>query len=102
MPSVKPASQRLCPAQLRAARAILGWTQARLAEAAGVSLRTVKTLEAEGEQTDLLPLPCRPATEARLRTAFEQRGVAFAWPRGAVTVSRACRWSGERSGHQEG
>ena len=34
-------------AQLRAARALIGWTQAQVAEAAGLSIPTIKRMEGE-------------------------------------------------------
>lgn len=36
----------LSPGQMRAARALLGWDQRRLAEASGVSLPTIRRMEA--------------------------------------------------------
>ncbi len=58
--------------QLRAARALLGWSQEKLAEMSGVSLPTIKRLE-PGEDV--------PATKVetmeRLRQAFEAAGVEF-------------------------
>jgi transcriptional regulator with XRE-family HTH domain len=35
--------------QMKAARALLGWDQRRLAEAAGISIPTVRRMEASGE-----------------------------------------------------
>ena len=59
----------LVAAQIRAARALLGWSQARLAEAAAVSLVTVKRLESNGNpQKQTLD-----AVEAALKAA----GVVF-------------------------
>ncbi len=40
----------LSPNQLRAARALLGWDQRQLAEAAGVSLPTIRRMEASDGQ----------------------------------------------------
>ena len=57
--------------QLRAARALLGWSQTHLAEQAGLSLPTVKRVEAE--------LGPRVSEEGRLklRRALEVAGVEF-------------------------
>lgn len=59
--------------QIRAARALLGWSQATLAEAAGVSIITVKRLEASDDM-----FRARTETIAKVRTAVEAAGVAFA------------------------
>ncbi len=57
--------------QLRAARGLLGWSQSKLADRAGLSLPTVKRVEG-----DLGP---RVSDEARnkLRRALESGGVEF-------------------------
>ena len=58
--------------QLRAARALLGWSQERLAEASGVSVPTIKRLE-PGEGL----LQTRVDTLDKLRRALEAEGVSF-------------------------
>lgn len=58
--------------QLRAARAMLGWSQERLAEASGVSLPTIKRLE-PGEG----PLSTKVDTMDKLQRALEAAGVEF-------------------------
>jgi transcriptional regulator with XRE-family HTH domain len=58
--------------QIRAARALLGWDQAKLAEVAGVSIITVKRLEAAGED-----IHAHFATVMKVKTAFENAGVLF-------------------------
>lgn len=58
--------------QLRQARAALGWTQAKVAEAAGVSLPTIKRLES-GQGA----LPVRLETQSLLQRAFEVHGIQF-------------------------
>ncbi|WP_237182118.1 helix-turn-helix transcriptional regulator [Roseomonas marmotae] len=58
------------PAQVRAARGLLGWSQDQLAAASGVPKRTVARLEL-GEGT-----PQR-RTLAAIRTALEAAGVIF-------------------------
>lgn len=59
------------PAQLRAARGLIGWSQTDLAEKSGLSLPTVKRVEAD--------LGIRVSDEARfkLREALEAAGVEF-------------------------
>ncbi|MDP4024006.1 helix-turn-helix transcriptional regulator [Methylobacterium sp. NEAU 140] len=58
--------------QLRAARALLGWSQERLAEASGVSVPTIKRLE-PGEGV----VRTRVQTLMKLRSALEAAGIAF-------------------------
>lgn len=58
----------LDPRQLRAARALADWEQSDLAEAAGVSIATIRKIEQGATGV-------RPATEARIVAAFEQGGV---------------------------
>ena len=57
--------------QLRAARALLGWSQTQLAQRAGMSLPTVKRVEAENGP--------RVSEEARqrLQQALESGGITF-------------------------
>lgn len=91
-PPVKPPRQgpaadaRPTPAQLRAARGLLGWSQDDLARAAAVSLRTVNAIELS---PDLLPAPGRASTLARLVEAFRAAGVGFTRAGDAVGVTRA-------------
>jgi transcriptional regulator with XRE-family HTH domain len=58
-------------AQIRAARALIGWSQADLAEAAGVSVSLVDRFET-GQ-----PDSIAAETVARMRAALESAGVAF-------------------------
>ena len=58
--------------QLRAARALLGWSQERLADASGVSTPTIKRLE-PGEGL----VQTRVDTLDKLRRALEAAGVDF-------------------------
>lgn len=60
----------ISPAQMRAARALLGWKQTDLAVAAGVSEMSVKNIEREAASP-------REATLAKLRGALESAGVIF-------------------------
>ena len=58
--------------QIKAARALLGWSQADLAEASSVSEPTVARLEsAEGE------LGGRELTTGKIRAAIEAAGIEF-------------------------
>lgn len=58
--------------QVKAARALLRWSQSDLAKASGVSLPTIKRLEAEtGEFGGLA------STAEAIRTALEGAGVQF-------------------------
>jgi transcriptional regulator with XRE-family HTH domain len=72
-------------AQIRAARALLGWDQRTLAGKAGVRAATLSHLEnADGE------IPCRYATMRKLVRAFESAGVEFIGERGVqFTAVRA-------------
>lgn len=63
-------SEDIHPGQLRAARALVGWTREQLAEAAGTTTRTLARLEA-GETE------ARPSTARAIRTALETAGVIF-------------------------
>jgi hypothetical protein len=58
--------------QIRAGRALLGWDQTKLAEIAGISVITVKRLEAAGED-----IHAQFATVVKVKTAFEKAGVMF-------------------------
>ena len=60
----------LSPAQCRAARALLDWPQARLAEAGKVATKTLADFEG-GHRTPY------PRTLADIRAALEQAGIAF-------------------------
>ena len=58
--------------QVKAARALLGWSQEELAIAAEVSIPTVKRLEAQEG-----PLGGRSETGSKIRLALEAAGVQF-------------------------
>ncbi len=58
--------------QVKAARALLAWSQHDLANAAGVSYPTVARLETKDG-----PLGGRPETAKAIRTALETAGVEF-------------------------
>lgn len=59
-------------AQIRAARALLGWSGAQLAQAAGVSLQTIRRME-----SDLGPGRSSAANVDAVRRALEAAGVVF-------------------------
>jgi transcriptional regulator with XRE-family HTH domain len=59
------------PAQVRAARALIGWSQAELADAANVAVSVVDRFEA-GQPDSLAS-----ETVAKMRTALESAGVVF-------------------------
>jgi transcriptional regulator with XRE-family HTH domain len=58
--------------QIKAARELLGWSQEKLGEMSGVSISTIKRLEAEGGD-----LGGRPATGEKIVAALEKAGVEF-------------------------
>ena len=58
--------------QIKAARALLAWSQEQLASAADVSIPTIKRLEAQDG-----PLGGRSETGSRIRQALESAGVEF-------------------------
>lgn len=61
---------RIVPLQLRAARAMLAWTQDDLAVRSGVSRRSIAAIEMEAT------VP-KTETMARLVCSFEQAGIEF-------------------------
>lgn len=60
----------IVPAQVRAARGLIAWTQDELAQAAHVGLSTVRDFEAGRRQ----PMP---ANATAIRAALEAAGVEF-------------------------
>jgi len=59
-------------AQLRAARALLGWRQEDVAEAAKISVATIRRIE-----TQEGPLMGYVSTLLKIQTALEQAGIQF-------------------------
>lgn len=60
------------PAQIRAARALLGWRQEDLSKASGVGTATIRRIEkANGGATGYV------STLSRIQAAFETAGVLF-------------------------
>ncbi len=62
----------LTPAQIRAARALIGWSARALAERAGVHITTVQRLERAGPR-----LRGHVETVEKIRHALEAAGVEF-------------------------
>jgi transcriptional regulator with XRE-family HTH domain len=60
------------PAQIRAARALLGWRQQDLAKASDVGVATIQRIE----KSDL-PMRGYVSTLTRIQTAFERAGIIF-------------------------
>jgi predicted transcriptional regulator len=58
--------------QIKAARALLAWSQEQLAAAAAISIPTVKRLEAQDG-----PLGGRKETESKILSALQGAGVEF-------------------------
>ncbi len=63
----------LTGAQLRAARALLGWSAARLADESGVSRTTIVRAERQGDA----PISTMPANIVALVRAIEAGGVVL-------------------------
>jgi len=60
------------PAQVRAARALLGWRQEDLSNAAGVGTATIQRIEKSQH-----PITGYISTLVRIQAAFEHAGVLF-------------------------
>jgi transcriptional regulator with XRE-family HTH domain len=58
--------------QIKAARELLGWSQEAIAKASGVSIPTIKRLEAAGGD-----LGGRPATGEKIIAALAKAGIEF-------------------------
>jgi transcriptional regulator with XRE-family HTH domain len=58
--------------QVKAARELIGWKQTDLADASGLSIVTIRRLEAQAGE-----LGGRADTAAKIVTAFEKAGVIF-------------------------
>lgn len=59
--------------QVKAARALLGWSQQELSLRSGVSYPTIARLEASDDKE----LGGRPDTSRRIRSALEKAGIEF-------------------------
>lgn len=64
--------------QVKAARALLGWSQDDLATASGVSMPTIARLEAKDGKT----IGGRASTEQAIRLALEASFIEFIMPNG--------------------
>jgi transcriptional regulator with XRE-family HTH domain len=62
--------QTIIPAQIRAARALINWSQENLADAAGVALTSVRDLEAEKRTSE-------SGTSVNVRDALVNAGIEF-------------------------
>lgn len=60
----------MTPAQCRAARGFLDWTQTQLAEASGVAVTTVRAFEADERNTNR-------STVTALKLTMESAGILF-------------------------
>jgi transcriptional regulator with XRE-family HTH domain len=76
--------------QLRAARALTGKSQAEVAEAAGVSIPTLKRAEAGG------PIKVADETIAEIAKALEKAGVEFIAENGGGAGVRLKKRAGKR------
>jgi DNA-binding transcriptional regulator YiaG len=63
---------RLTPRQIKAARALLGWSQAALAKATGLSIPTIKRIESKSDYLD-----GHGDIAARVLSGFETAGAEF-------------------------
>ncbi len=77
-------------AQLRAARGLLGWSQARLADASGLGIATIKRMEGERG-----PLRSSAGNVLKVQQALEDAGVIFI---DADEEGPGVRLRGDRSG----
>ena len=68
-------------AQIRAARAILGWSQDQLAQRAGIGLATLRRVE-QGEGL----VKGNFSTIVKIQKAFEQAGINFTEDAGEIGV----------------
>ncbi|KQU99644.1 hypothetical protein ASC89_09645 [Devosia sp. Root413D1] len=68
---IETPTDTLSHAQIRAARAYLGWTALELAEESGVSFSTVRRVEMPGHRA------VRDENVAAIRQAFTRHGVRF-------------------------
>lgn len=76
-----------CPSarQIHAARVALDWNQQELADAAGVGIATIKRLEFNHRDADLLSVN-RHETLRRIVAALEQQGIEFIFSEGREGV----------------
>jgi len=77
--------------QIRAARALLGWTAQDLAQQSAVSLRTIRRAELAGQDTSMTA-----ANELAVRHALETAGVIFIDENGDGPGVRLKKRSGQK------
>nr|WP_240671995.1 helix-turn-helix domain-containing protein [Tropicibacter alexandrii] len=77
--------------QLRAARSLIGWTQAQVAAATGLSVPTVKRAEGAGQ------FGASEKATAAIRAALESAGVIFLEENGGGAGVRLRKVSDEES-----
>jgi transcriptional regulator with XRE-family HTH domain len=82
------------PAQLRAARALVGWTREDLAAATGTTVRTLARLEANETRP-------RVSTSSRIRAALEAAGVEFIAENGGGPGVRLRKIGGSAKGRRK-
>jgi ribosome-binding protein aMBF1 (putative translation factor) len=73
------ASAKIFGAQIRAARALVGWSAAELAQEARLGLATIRRAEVHSGETAMTP-----ANELAVQRALEAAGVEFIDENGAV------------------
>jgi transcriptional regulator with XRE-family HTH domain len=69
---IRDALGMLEAAQIRAARALLGWRQDDLSKASGVGTATIRRIENSGS-----PITGYVSTVMRIQAAFEKAGILF-------------------------
>jgi predicted transcriptional regulator len=69
---ISEAPQKLEPAQIRAARALLDWRQEDLSKASGVGTATIQRIEKSDG-----PITGYVSTVMRIEAAFEKAGILF-------------------------
>ena len=74
-------NKKFAVVQIKAARALLGWSQSQLAESSGKSVQTIKRLEAQGGM-----MGGRDTTAQDIRLALEASGIEFIEEAGALGV----------------
>ena len=89
MPSMMYNSEMVTAAQLRAARALLDWSQQQVADAASTSRNTILGIERG-------TLDPRASTLQRVVEAFQKAGVEFTSDAQHESVRRLKQWRQER------
>lgn len=79
-------SRAISAGQLRAARALLGWSQQELAAACGVGRRTIANFELGGD--------IKPTSVALAKLALEEAGITFINRGNDEGVRRAKKFAG--------